>query len=277
MGKVPAQVFALLCIAWLLLGISACSLSEPAQLGAPTAGGPLAITILAPVPEQAFVAGTLVIVQARIENAGADLARVAVLLDGSLLGEQLAPNPSAAHILPLTVDWRSSNPGRYTLTVLAERASGSSARSDVDIEVLAHAAARPVASPEPLAGGVNLQIRHIRLQPNPPACGHEAQVQVGVHNSGNTAAPNIGILGWALELAESGEVSADGMLPAAEGLAAGEDIQISFPLLLRSLQPLPQRLRVTVDIGNHVPESDETDNGQSSEPFFVSAGNCGGA
>ena len=98
--------------------------------------GPPVIHIAAPLPNQTYLAGTTVIVQARVENAGPDLARVAVLLDDALLGERLQPNESSAAVLPLTIDWPTSNSGLYTISVVAERADGDAAREDVTIEVV---------------------------------------------------------------------------------------------------------------------------------------------
>ena len=99
--------------------------------------GPPVIQIAAPLPNQTFLAGATVIVQARVENAGPDLAKIAVLLDEALLGEQLDPNETNAAVLPLTIDWPTSNPGQYVISVLAERADGTAAREDVSILVIA--------------------------------------------------------------------------------------------------------------------------------------------
>ena len=107
---------------------------------------PPAIFIAAPLPNQTFLVGATVMVQARVENAGPDLARVSVLLDDALLGEKLNPNETNAAVLPLTIDWPTSIPGQYKITVVAERASGASAREEVSILVIARTVADvPVA------------------------------------------------------------------------------------------------------------------------------------
>ena len=71
--------------------------------------------------------------QARVENAGPDLARISVLLDDALLGEKVNPNETNAAVLPLTIDWPTSNEGEFIISVLAERGDGSYAREDVSI------------------------------------------------------------------------------------------------------------------------------------------------
>ena len=119
-----------------LLALAGCNLNfmPPDE---PRYEGPPQIVIAAPLPNQTFLAGATVIVQARIENAGADLARVAVLLDEALLGESYNPNETGAAALPLSIDWPTSNPGSHQLSVVAQRGDGASARADVNIRVIA--------------------------------------------------------------------------------------------------------------------------------------------
>ena len=128
-----------------LLLCAGCNLNIVPDDSATRFEGPPVITIAAPQPNQTFLAGTTVIVQARVENAGPDLARVAVLLDEALLGERLQPNETSASVLPLTIDWPTSNSGQFTISVVAERGDGSAAREDVSVEVISRQ--RPEAIP----------------------------------------------------------------------------------------------------------------------------------
>lgn len=133
--------FTLLLIALLCAG---CNLNT-SQVSAPARfDGPPIIHIAAPLPNQTFLAGTTVIVQARVENAGPDLVRIAVLLDDALLGERLNPNETSAAVLPLTIDWPTSNSGQYKISVKAERGDGTSAREDVSILVIPDEPAEPM-------------------------------------------------------------------------------------------------------------------------------------
>ena len=121
----------------LLLLMSGCSLGVPSsQVSAPAFEGPPKIQIALPLADQTFLAGSTVIVQARIENAGPDLVRISILLDGSVLGEQHYPNTGGAAIVPLTMDWPTSNAGQFEIAVEAERADGNSAREIVHISVI---------------------------------------------------------------------------------------------------------------------------------------------
>lgn len=144
-GSTTSLIRASLWAALVLAG-AGCNLMFAPPGAATRFEGPPQIIIAAPMANQAFLAGTTVILQARVENAGADLARVSVLLDEALLGEKINPNETGAAILPLSIDWPTSNPGNYQLAVLAERGDGTSARSDVTIRVIAPGENQP---PEP--------------------------------------------------------------------------------------------------------------------------------
>lgn len=119
-----------------LLFLAGCNLNVTPGDPSPSFDGPPVIHIAAPQPGQRFQSGAAVIVQARVENAGPDIARIAVLLNDELMGEQLNPNETKAEVLPLTIDWPTSNEGDYTIAVIAERGDGSSAREDVSIAVV---------------------------------------------------------------------------------------------------------------------------------------------
>ena len=130
--RVPGLVF----VALVLL-LSSCSLGAPNAEIAPVAySGPPVIRIASPLPDQTFLSGATVIVQARIENAGPDLARVSMLLDGDVLGEKQDPNPIGAAVVPVTIDWPTRNPGQFEITVTAERGDGSGASESVSISVV---------------------------------------------------------------------------------------------------------------------------------------------
>ena len=131
-GLLAPVVAHFLCLT-LLVG---CNLEVIPEDRSPSFEGPPVIHIAAPLPNQTFLSGTTVIVQARVENAGPDISRIAVLLNEELMGEQLNPNETQAEVLPLTIDWPTSNEGDYTIAVVAERGDGSSAREDVKIMVI---------------------------------------------------------------------------------------------------------------------------------------------
>ncbi len=119
-----------------LLFLAGCNLDFTPADPSPSFDGPPVIHIAAPQPNQKFQTGATVIVQARVQNAGPDISRIAVLLNDELMGEQLNPNETNAEVLPLTIDWPTSSEGEFTIAVLAERGDGSGAREDVSIMVV---------------------------------------------------------------------------------------------------------------------------------------------
>lgn len=142
-----------LMLALVLMICSGCSLGlRPRGSSDSAFEGPPAIQIASPLPNQTFLAGATVIIQARIENAGSDLARVSVLLDNAVVGEALNPNETGAEALPLTIDWPTTNPGQYEIAVAAERGDGTSARETVTVSVIRQADLGAAASEEDESG-----------------------------------------------------------------------------------------------------------------------------
>lgn len=377
---------------WLLLMLAllvcaSCNLEVGSEESGMGFEGPPVIHIAAPQPNQTFLAGTTVIVQARVENAGPDLARVAVLLDESLLGERLAPNETGAAVLPLTIDWPTSRAGRYTIAVVADRADGNSARADVAIEVISGqrptgippteaaisdsgsatalpSSAIPATSPAPTATaylgpsqvagkaltvanlrpgpgadtgqplgslvagtevtivavnpardwyrisygesdsawidasfieaadvtdglpvetgeaplpaeGVNLLITDVRLEPATPICGEAAVIRATVQNAGTLdAQTSPWVSAKAHLLSDQGVVAENAETTVLSRLKAGEETVLEMSIIISAGHSQRQVIRVTVDSGNHVLESNEDDNVGDSPEFELSRGNC---
>ena len=374
-----------------LFSLAGCNLSFAPGDPAPNFEGSPIIHIAAPQPGQKFQTGATVIVQARVQNAGPDISRIAVLLNDELMGEQLNPNETNAEVLPLTIDWPTSNEGDYTIAVIAERGDGSSAREEVSIMVVApgqteapeaaiaapadadepaaqapaattaatanvpDAAAQATATgpsevsarvirPAPLrpgpgadsgqpvgslmvddevliiavnpagawyrirrgaeidawvdaslisasddtsglpieigapqapAEGVNLVVTSLDLEPDPPVCGQTTTVRATVRNSGALDSQTSPWVTAQAHLLSDDSVQAQNAntvyLPA---LKAGEDTTLEIPLTLTGRHAQLHVIRVTVDQGNHVIETHESDNIGASREFELSQGAC---
>ncbi len=350
----------------LLLACAGCNLSFVAEGARGTFDGPPIVRIAAPLPDQTFLAGATVIVQARVENAGPDLARVSVLLDEALLGEKRDPNESAAAVLPLTIDWPTSNPGEFTIAVQAERGDGSLAREDVRVNVIPRGSAQPTATaftaapalatdgpaanesgmagrmlqPAPLrkgpgadydlagsleagreieilavnpqgmwyritsdsmdaawvyaeylepagdpsqlpveagpsapaAEGVNLKLLEVLLE-RPVVCNQATLARAIARNDGGLASQTVWVIAEAVLTSGDalGEAPAQAYLKALE---PGEAHTVEIPLTLAAGAGEEQSVRVTVDSGDHVPETDETDNSGASPSFVLEQGDC---
>lgn len=357
-----------------LLSLAGCNLNFAPGDPSPSFEGPPLIHIAAPQPGQKFQSGATVIVQARVENAGPDIARVAVLLNEKVMGEQLNPNETGAEVLPLTIDWPTSNEGDFTIAVIAERGDGSTTREEVSIMVVPPGqseappaetatrasesmpdAATPAAtgpsevsgrviSPAPLRpgpgadsgqpvgslmvddevliiainparnwyrirrgaeidawvdaslvsaaddlsglpietgapqdprAGVNLVVTSIELVPDPPVCGQPAIARATVRNSGAVDSQTSPWVTAQAHLLSDDSVQAQNpntvYLPT---LKAGEETILEIPLTLTGRYAQLHVIRVTVDQGNHVIETDENDNIGASRQFELSQGAC---
>lgn len=371
-GVAPARINAFrLPLLWVLFICAGCNLGIGGEAAPPSFEGPPVIKIASPLPDETFLAGATVIVQARVENAGPDLARVSVLLDDALLGEQLNPNESNASVLPLTIDWPTSNAGEFKISVVAERGDGSFAREDLRIFVVSEDSAarsesgeseqtdkmesasggagggqrvegtmlqparirlgpgasydlvgnldenhevlivainpsrewyrisydgqvdawvyaefvRPAADisgvpvetgpPLPTAAGVNLVLLDVEIEPA-LVCGQESIVKARIRNTGADEAPSAAWVIAEAVLMSDGSSLIENPPPAyLRTLEANEEDIIEFPLTLTTHFDEEQLIRVIVDSGNHLPETDETDNSLNSASFILQKGDCG--
>lgn len=386
-----------LMITLVLLICAGCNLGLTGDGARASFEGPPVIKIAAPSPNQTFLAGATVIVQARVENAGPDLARISVLLDDTLLGEKVNPNETNAAVLPLTIDWPTSNVGAFKISVLAERADGAFAREDVDIRVIAEASAeatqssesnpqepvapnppaadedeqndaaddeppaeQPAPTPEPairgesrVAGamtqparirvgpgaaydlvgnldenlevvivavnpsrewfriayddltdawvyaefvqpaadisgvpvetgpplpaeqGVNLVVVDVRLAP-PIVCNQPATVRARIRNEGAEEAKNVAwVIAESVLMGDGSSLLENPPLAYLKTLDTNEEDTVEFSLTLTTHVDEEQFIRVVVDSGNHLPETDETDNARNSASFILQKGDCG--
>ena len=392
-GRVKVYRLALILVT---LVCSGCNLGFTGE-GAPTTfEGPPLIKIVAPVPNQTFLVGATVIVQARVENAGPDLARVSVLLDDALLGEKVNPNETNAAVLPLTIDWPASNTGEFQISVLAQRGDGEVAREDVNILVIAESSAessttggtarQEADSPEPrdatadrqqdaaadgeqppapteaeravtgasrVAGtmtqparirigpgatydlvgnldenlevmivavnparewyriayndlsdawvyaefvqpaedtsglpietgppmpaeqGVNLVVIDVQLAP-PIVCNQQTTARARIRNDGADEAGNVAwVIAEPVLISDGSSLLENPPLAYLKTLEADEEDTVEFPLTLTTHAGQEQFIRVVVDSGNHLPETDETDNSRNSASFILQPGDCG--
>ncbi|MCY3796534.1 MAG: Ig-like domain-containing protein [Chloroflexi bacterium] len=384
-----------------LLFCAGCNLATTGD-GAPTSfEGPPIIHIAAPAPNQTFLAGTTVIVQARVENAGPDLARISVLLDDALLGEKVNPNETNAAVLPLTIDWPTSNTGDFRISVLAERSDGEFSREDVNIRVISESSAESAATretnrqeagapdspgadadgqkdvagntaeqpdlplpkptdseppvgeqsrvagtmtqparirvgpgatydlvgnldenfevmivavnpsrewyriayndlpdawvyaefvqpaggaaglpvetgpPMPMEQGVNLVVVDVQLE-SAIVCNQPATVRARIQNQGTDKARNVAwVIAEPVLMSDGSSLLENPPLAYLKTLEAEEEDMLAFPLTLTSHVDQEQFIRIVADSGNHLPETDETDNIGNSASFILQPGACG--
>lgn len=111
----------------LMLALTACNLAST-----PGGGGQTAITgvpvvqIAAPPPNATFLENVAVNIQALVSNAGTDIDRVEILVDGTIVQSLKSPNVAGASSFSIAQAWQSAGAGQHTISVVAYRADGSS-------------------------------------------------------------------------------------------------------------------------------------------------------
>ncbi len=118
--------------------LAGCTLNNSALQPQQTISGAPVVSILSPQPNATYLEGVVVNIQATIGNAGKDIDRVEVVIDGQTIATLSAPNPTGATAFNVTHGWSASGDGTHSIGVTAYRADGSSsAPASVQITVMA--------------------------------------------------------------------------------------------------------------------------------------------
>jgi uncharacterized protein YraI len=119
----------------LVVGISllmtGCNLNQsPTNETLAITGAPQ-VRIIAPQPNAILLAGASIPIQAQVTNAGADIARVDVLIDGAVAQTFESPNESGAPAFSIAHTWVAAGIGAHTIDVVAFRTDDSSSEPAV--------------------------------------------------------------------------------------------------------------------------------------------------
>jgi uncharacterized protein YgiM (DUF1202 family) len=132
----------------LLLG--ACNLLTSPDSVQSVISGPPVVQIAAPPPNATYLESVAVNIQALVTNAGADIDRVEILVDGTIIQTLQQPNPGGAPSFSIAQAWQAAGTGPHTLSVQAFRADGSSsAPATVNINVISQAQMTPTSAEQP--------------------------------------------------------------------------------------------------------------------------------
>jgi CARDB protein/SH3 domain-containing protein len=131
------RLLALLLIVTLVA--SACVLPSSSDTNEPiTFNGPPIVRIETPLTGDTYQEGVGINIQARVENAGPDITRISIQVDGIIVGEQTSPNTSGAASFTVNTGWPASGVGQHTISVSASRGNGAvSNPTNVIINVVA--------------------------------------------------------------------------------------------------------------------------------------------
>ena len=119
--------------------------------------GPPAVQLAAPLPNATFMEGVPVNIQALVTNAGPDIGRVEILVDGTVIASLATPNTAGAATFSIpTQSWPATGAGQHTITVTAFRADGSnSAPATVTISIVSQIEQTEEPSPSGQSNSTN--------------------------------------------------------------------------------------------------------------------------
>ena len=137
--------------------------------------------------------------------------------------------------------------------------------------------AAPVESGPPLPAeqGVNLLVLDVMIE-LPVVCNQELNVKARIRNDGTDEAQSVAwVIAEAILARDGTSLSDNPPLAYLKTLDAAEEDTVDLPITLTAQVSEEQFIRVVVDSGNHLPETDETDNARDSAAFVLEPGDCG--
>jgi hypothetical protein len=183
-------------IVTLLLPVAALLLGACNLLTAPDADGgqqniisgvPV-VQIISPAPNATFREGVAVPIQALISNAGADIDRVEIIVNGSIVATLPQPNTANTPSFSITQSWQPGNAGQYALGVTAFRADGSSS-APVTVTVTIVGQGAQATATNTVSSGQQAQPTTAPQQAQPTTAPQQAQPTTAPQQAQPTAPP----------------------------------------------------------------------------------------
>ncbi len=117
--------------------MTGCTLNNALPSNSTNISGVPAVRIILPQPNATYLSGVAVNIQAAVSNAGADIDRVEIVIDGATAATLTDANPNDAATFNVTYGWSATTVGTHSINVTAYRADGSSsAPATVEITVI---------------------------------------------------------------------------------------------------------------------------------------------
>ncbi len=124
----PSRRLHLLLPLLLTLVAAACTLNSSPGSPQVTISGVPVIQIAAPQPNATYLEGVSVNIQALITNAGPDISKVDIAVDGTVIASPEKPNTTGGPAFSLSQSWSATGAGTHTITLTAYRADGSASQ-----------------------------------------------------------------------------------------------------------------------------------------------------
>lgn len=104
------------------------------------------VIIASPLAGDTYNEGVGVNILLRVDNAGEDVARIAIKVDGQIIGEAILPNPNGDASFTVSNGWPAGGEGQHIISAIASRSDGTvSEEATVTINVIV----AEVDEPEP--------------------------------------------------------------------------------------------------------------------------------
>lgn len=137
----------------LVILATGCTLNNVPSSGQTISGEPV-VRIVSPQPNATYMEGVAVNIQATVSNAGSDIDRVEVIIDGEIVATLSEANPNGAASFNVTHGWSATGQGAHTIDVTAFRADGSSS-APVTVEITVVPKSGQAGSTQPTATRTN--------------------------------------------------------------------------------------------------------------------------
>jgi uncharacterized protein YraI len=132
--------------------IMGCTLNNLGGGGGAAVSGAPGVRIILPQPNATYFTGVAVNIQAAVSNAGSDIDRVEIVVDGTIIATLTEVNPNNAATFNVSQGWSATSVGAHSISVIAYRADGSSSEpASVEINVMARGDATPTTQASPAA------------------------------------------------------------------------------------------------------------------------------
>lgn len=136
--------------------LSACTSLAPVEDGENTTSfeGPPGVSIASPLAGDTYEEGVNVSILVRVTNAGDDIGRVALQVDGQIIAERTQPNPEGVASFVIESGWVAQGDGAHTISAVVSRLDGvTSNQASVEINVRGEPSPTPMptidATPTP--------------------------------------------------------------------------------------------------------------------------------
>lgn len=138
-------------LVWLLVPLlAACNLNASADVSTQAISGAPQVQIISPLANATYLEGVAVNIQALITNAGADIDRVEVSVDDTVVASLPQPNEAAAPSFSITQSWPAAGTGSHEISVVALRGDGSASNeATVSVSVINQAGSAQDDTPTP--------------------------------------------------------------------------------------------------------------------------------